>query len=61
MSRRHRPFITPADAARDLGRDLEAIDALIAEGRLEAVQFGSITFVRASDVDKLAAGGDLVA
>jgi hypothetical protein len=53
----YRPFKSLADAARDLGRDLEAVNALIAEGRLEAVQFGSITFVRASDVDELAAGG----
>jgi hypothetical protein len=46
MNRRQAPaFMRPADVAR------------LHEVSLERVCFGSITFVRASDVDQLAAGG----
>jgi hypothetical protein len=47
----------PADVARLHEVSLERVKAMIADGVLEAVCFGSITFVRASDVDQLAAGG----
>jgi hypothetical protein len=58
MNRRQAPaFMRPADVARLHEVSLERVTAMIADGVLEAVCFGSITFVRASDVDQLAAGG----